>query len=118
MQRWIPITIAVILGIAIGLTYGWVISPVEYTDVTPELLRADFRTDYVLMVAEAFRTERDTELATRKLAIFGTEHPSVITAQAYEYAQQNSYPANDLALIQELTVALQTWQPLPPTASP
>ena len=117
-KNWIPTILALILGIALGLVYGWVLSPVEYTDVTPELLRADFKTDYVLMVAEAYSSKPDLEPASRKLAILGPEEPAVLAARAYDYAQQNGYPAADLTLIQELTVALQTWQPLPPTVSP
>jgi hypothetical protein len=117
-KRWIPIAIATILGIALGLAYGWLISPVEYTNVTPELLRSDFRTDYVLMVAEAYHVEQNPELASHKLAILGSEEPAVLTSQAYEDARQYAYDAEDLALIQELTLALQTWQPLPPTVSP
>ncbi|GAB4420847.1 MAG: hypothetical protein Kow002_09450 [Anaerolineales bacterium] len=116
--RWFHLLIAAVTGIALGLSYGWLISPVEYIDVTPELLRADFRTDYVLMVAEAYRVEQDPELASRKLAILGSEAPAILTAQAYEYARQNAYNPDDLALLQELAVALQTWQPLPSTASP
>lgn len=117
-KRWIPITVTAILGIALGLAYGWLVSPVEYTNVTPELLRSDFRTDYVLMVAEAYQVEQDPELASLKLAKLGPEEPFILTDQAYEYARQYAYAAEDLALIQELTLALQTWQPFPPTVSP
>ena len=117
-KRWIAIIITAVLGIALGLAYGWLVSPVEYTNVTPELLRSDFRTDYVLMVAEAYHAEQDPELAALKLAKLGSEEPSILTNQAYEYARQYEYDADDLALIQELTLALQTWQPLPPTVSP
>jgi len=118
LKRWLPIFITVILGIALGLAYGWLISPVEYTNVTPELLRSDFRTDYVLMVAEAYSVEQDPELSSERLAILGSEQPATLAAQAYEYAHQNAYAPDDLALIQELTVALQAWQPLPPSAKP
>jgi len=118
LKRWLPIIIIAILGIALGLSYGWLISPVEYTNVTPELLRSDFRTDYVLMVAEAYSVELDPELSSQRLAILGSEDPTILAAQAYEYARQNAYASDDLALIQELTLALQAWQPLPPTVKP
>lgn len=118
LKRWLLIITTAILGIAFGLSYGWLISPVEYTNVTPEILRSDFRTDYVLMVAEAYRVEQDPELSSQRLAILGAEEPTVLAAQAYEYARQNAYAADDLALIQDLVLALQAWQPLPPTAIP
>ena len=100
-----------ILGLGLGLFYGWRIDPVQYNDVTPDVLRIDYRTDYVLMVAEAYRAEENPALAAQRLAVFGSEAPALIAGDAYEYALQSVYPAEDLALIQELELALQAWQP-------
>ena len=118
MPRWIPIFIAALLGLVLGLVYGWRIDPVQYTDITPDVLRIDYRTDYVLMAAEAYRTEQDPELAAERLAVFGSEPPALNAGEAYDYARQTGYPAEDLTLIQELTVALQAWQPIPGTSLP
>lgn len=118
MPRWIIILIVTLLGVVLGLVYGWVIDPVQYTDITPETLSIDYRTDYVLMVAEAYQAEEDPELAARRLAVLGSAPPAIIAGEAYAYAQQIAYPADDLVLIQELTVALQTWQPIPGTSMP
>jgi hypothetical protein len=118
MSRWLSIFIALGIGIALGLVYGWVIDPVQFTDVTPEALRVDYRTDYVLMVAEAFQSEQDPALAARRLAVLGSDPPAIIAGEAYNFAQQSAYPTDDLALIQELTVALETWQPIPGTSLP
>jgi hypothetical protein len=51
MSRWTRFLIAIAVGLALGLLYGWVLSPVKYVDTTPNTLRADYQTDYVLMVA-------------------------------------------------------------------
>lgn len=118
MPRWIPILIATLLGLVLGLFYGWRVNPVQYTDITPDVLRIDYRTDYVLMVAEAYRAEKDPALAAQRLAVFGSEPPALIAGDAYEYARQSAYPVEDLALLQELQVALQAWQPLPGTSLP
>lgn len=118
MPRWLLILITVILGITLGLVYGWVINPVQYTDITPDALRIDYRTDYVLMVAEAYQAEEDPALAARRLAVLGSDPPALIAAEAYTFAQGAAHPADDLALIQELIVALQTWQPIPGTSLP
>lgn len=118
MPRWISILLALLIGVGLGLAYGWVINPVQYTDITPDVLRVDYRTDYVLMVAEAYHTEQDPQLASRRLAILGSEAPYLITGKAYDYARQTGYSPEDLALIQELTIDLQSWQPLPATVSP
>lgn len=118
MPRWLPIALAALAGIGLGLFYGWVVSPVEFSEITPEALRIDFRTDYVLMVAEAFRLEGDEAAAARRLAILGGRPPGILVAEAYTYAEQAEYPADDLAYLQELAVALQAWQPLPGTVDP
>jgi hypothetical protein len=111
MSRWRNILLGLFLGLTAGLAYGWVISPVEYIDTTLDTLRADYRTDYVLMAAEAFQVEQDLALAARRLAALGSEQPGEIAIQALAFAQQSGYPEEDLALIQELAMALQTWQP-------
>ena len=118
MPRWLTILIAILLGIVLGLVYGWVINPVQYTDITPDALRIDYRTDYVLMVAEAYQAEEDPGLASRRLAILGSEPPALIAGEAYAYAQQSAYPTEDLTLIQELVVALETVKPNPGTSLP
>ncbi len=61
-----------------GLLYGWVIDPVDFVDLTPDTLRADYRADYILMVAEAYQSENDLDLAARRLAIFGSDPPAEI----------------------------------------
>ena len=116
MPRWLLPVIAGLAGVAAGLVYGWVIDPVEFVDTTPASLRADYRTDYVLMVAEAFQADPDVELAGRRLAIFGSGSPTSISLAALEDAQTSGYSQPDVALLQELTRALQAAQPVPSAA--
>ena len=107
--RWILIFIALLLGIGAGLAYGWIIDPIKFVDLTPDTLRADYKTDYVLMTAEAYRLEQDPGTAARRLAIFGAQSPSAIASEALDYAQTNGFPEPDIALIQELVTAMQAW---------
>ena len=112
-NRWLFIIIALIAGIALGLTYGWVIDPVDFFDLTPDTLRADYKADYVLMVAEAYRFNRDPGIAARQLAVFGSQSPSAIAANELEYARLNGFDDSDTALIQELVTGLQAWSGIP-----
>jgi len=107
--RWILIFIALILGIGAGLVYGLVIDPIEYFNLTPDTLRADYKTDYVLMTAEAYRVEQDPGTAARRLAIFGSQSPSSIASEALDYARSNGFPDSDIVLIQDLVTAMQAW---------
>ena len=108
----IKLAIVAAIGIALGLIYGWVIDPIEYTDVPPNILREDYRADYVLMVAEAYQTELDPETAARRLAVLGGESPSIIASFTLEYAKQNTFTEDEIQALQDLLTAMQTYQPL------
>jgi hypothetical protein len=116
MPRWVLPLIAGVLGVTAGLLYGWVINPVKFVDTTPASLREDFRTDYVLMVAESYHGDQDPALAGRRLAIFGSESPAAIALAAVNAGKRVGYSPDDMGLLQELTRALQAYQPIGPTA--
>jgi len=111
MSRWTKFLIAVILGAAGALFYGWVVNPVEYVDTAPDSLRFDYKTDYVLMVAEAYQVENSLGLAARRLALLGSDPPLETVTQAVNTATQIGYDLADLALMRSLAEALQTWNP-------
>jgi hypothetical protein len=108
-NRWLFIILALLAGIAAGLAYGWILDPVDFYNLTPDTLRADYKADYVLMTAEAFRTEQEPGLAARRLAIFGSQSPVSIAAGGLEYARAHDFPDADINLMQELVTALQAW---------
>ncbi len=107
--RWLFVIVTFLIGIGAGLAYGWIIDPVEFFDLTPDTLRADYKTDYVLMVAEAYRLEQDPGTAARRLAVFGAQSPSAIASDALAYARENSLPDSDVAALRELVTAMQAW---------
>jgi len=119
-QRWIYFALAILAGLGLGLAYGWLISPVQYIDTTPDTLRADFRADFVLMTAETYQSDQNLEAAARRLALLGSQPPAETAAQALSFARQNGYYPDDIRLLQNLVTALQGWQPsnIMPTRNP
>jgi hypothetical protein len=111
MGRWIRFLIAILLGIVIGLIYGWVFNPVQYVDTAPDSLREDFRTDYVLMVAEAYQAEEDLSVAVRRLAMLGDAPAREIVRRALLFAEDVGYAESDLELMRTLEDDLQAWNP-------
>jgi hypothetical protein len=111
MKKWLWVLLALAAGIGLGLLYGWVIDPVDFVDLTPDTLRADFRADYILMVAEAYGSEHDLDLAARRLAIFGSDPPAEIAAQALQFGPSAGFSASEMSALEELVAALRTWQP-------
>ncbi|MBI2331364.1 MAG: hypothetical protein HYU84_04235 [Chloroflexi bacterium] len=110
-SKIITVVIALAIGIAFGLVYGWVIEPVEYTDVTPDVLRADYRADYVLMTAEAYQTDFDADAAARRIAQLGSQPPAEIVSSALTYANLNGFTQDEIHALQTLLTAMQTYQP-------
>lgn len=65
-------------------------------------LRADFKTDLVLMVAEHFQTEPDAMQALTQLDRLDDGDPITLLGNSIQYAQAIAYPQEDLKLMQDL----------------
>jgi hypothetical protein len=76
-------------------------------DTSPDTLRVDYKTDYVLMVAEVYRNENDLGLAVRRLAQLGNISPTQMVSQAIEFAQKYGYAETDITQMQNLWNDLQ-----------
>jgi hypothetical protein len=109
--RWVRFLLAVIIGAAGGMFYGWVVNPVSYVDTTPDSLRVDYKTDYVLMTAEAYSLEDDLPQAVRRLALLGEQPPLETVRQALIFAEGHGYMDPDLATMRRLFQDLQTFSP-------
>jgi hypothetical protein len=109
MARWFLFSVTIALGAVIGLLYGWVVNPLQVIDATPQTLRADYRSDYVLMVAEVYQAEADLGLASRQLAFLADTTPGEAVRQALLFGNQAGYPQLDIYLLEHLAADLQTW---------
>ncbi len=102
------VSIGLVIGLAVGLIYGWVLRPVKYVDTSPDTLRQDFRADYVLMTAQAFGADEDLELARVRLAALGPRPPLDRVVEAIEYAVAEDFSQRDLDTLNRLAVALRS----------
>jgi hypothetical protein len=57
VKHWGVLIVGLILGLAAGLLYTWVISPPEYYDTYPPLLDKAYRSEWIQMTALAYGTE-------------------------------------------------------------
>ena len=105
--RWFFFLLFITLGVGMGLLYGWVINPAQYTQASPDLLKDDFRTDYVLMVAERFHTEQNLAQAVGRLGYLGGGSHERLLEQAIEFAGKIGYHQDDVLLMRDLLSALQ-----------
>ncbi len=105
---WFLITIAI--GVAGGIAYGWLANPVKYTDTPLNSMREDYKTDYVLMVAEAYQNENDMTVAVRDLQLLQDE-PVRLVQQAIITGQELGYGVRDIEVLGILLQDLQTLTP-------
>lgn len=110
MKRWFFFSLSILLGLALGLFLGWVVLPWQASRVPAQALRMDYKTDYVLMVAEDFRLHPDLELANRRLSVLGSASSQQMVSQALQFAVQIGYSNADLALMQALADAFSGQQ--------
>ena len=118
LLRSLRFWIGLILGLAAALLYGWVLQPVHVTDTSLINLRQDYRTDYVLMVAEAYGGEGDLPLAVQRLAALGPETPAAYVDAALAYASDQAFAVDDIERISRLARDLQSAPPSPAASSP
>ena len=107
MSRWTLFLLVLVIGLGLGLLYGWVINPVSYQDTTLDSLRIDYKTDYALMVAEVYHHEKNLEWAMNRLTLLEDSSPLVSVENALKFASQAEYTLPDMFLLRDLLNALK-----------
>ena len=72
--------IGLLLGIILGIFYGWVINPVEWTNADVTDLRTDLQVDYLKMAIDSYAYNKDVALATQRYNELGAAANEVLAA--------------------------------------
>jgi hypothetical protein len=107
MSRLTIFLLVLLLGLGLGLLYGWVINPVSYQDTTLNSLRIDYQTDFTLMVAEVYHQEGDLDWAMNRLTLLEDKSPMDSVEKALKFASQAEYTLPDMFLLRDLHNALK-----------
>ena len=102
---WYLLTGAV-LGVAFGLFYAWVISPVKYVDAPPYALRADYKDEYRALVAAAYLYSGDLLRAQDRLAQLKGDETSQTIANQAQRALAEGRPEEEIRALRILAMAL------------
>jgi hypothetical protein len=95
-----------ILGIAFGLVYSWVVSPVEYVNAAPNALRDDFKSQYLTLVSAAYMANGDLERAKARLNELREGDIAQVVAMEAQRALAEGRPSNEASALGLLAVAL------------
>jgi len=117
VSRFFWFLFSILIGATAGLVIGWYLSPAAMGEVSPAVLRSDYRTDYVLMVAQIYASEKDLNKANQRLEFLEGETPARLSQIAVIKAGELGYDQRDLELLGRLAQALLTapGEPTPTT---
>jgi hypothetical protein len=102
---WYLLT-AVVLGVASGLVYSWVVSPVKYVDAPPYALRADYKDEYRVLVAAAYSYSNDLVRAQARIAQLKDDNPAQSVAMQAQRALAAGHPEAEVRTLSNLALAL------------
>ncbi len=135
------VLVGLIVGLAGGLAYAWVISPPEYYDIYPPLMASEHRRDWIEMTALAYGAEGDGDRTQLRLRGLPEEEIRQVTAQTLDKAAAEGRSVAALRRLAKLaqaygadtpavriyadadtpvtpTAIAPTVTPLPPTSTP
>ncbi len=132
IAKWIVwAVLGVTAGLALGFAIGWRFWPVEYTNTAPDVLRRDYRDDYIVMVATAYQVNAyqvdayqvnayqvntgGVEQARGRLELLDPQDPATPGSEPAERIIAAGGRAGDITRLARLAWALGS---LPPTLSP
>ncbi len=103
--NWYLLT-GLILGVALGLGYAWMVNPVEYVDAPPYALREDFKAQYRTLIAVAYLYNGDLERAIYRLEALQDEDITRTLAMQAQQALAEGRPEVETQALGRLAVAL------------
>ncbi len=124
MRKLFPLALllALAVGFGLGLTYAWVIAPVQYVEAEPRILRDDFKDHFRSAIAAAYASNADLERARARLNLLGDPDPSqALVAQAQRMLAAGESPevVQHVALLASaLDGEMAANQPSPTTETP
>lgn len=88
-----------VIGLAAGLVFAWVISPVKYVDTAPASLAAKEKDQYRQVIALAYQANQDLDRAKQRIDLVDPGSSlQFLAAQAQRMLAENDFPQEARAL--------------------
>jgi hypothetical protein len=105
-----------IIGLALGVAYAWVWTPVEAIEARPQDLRSDFKDAYRELIARAYHANNDLGRAAQRLSLLGDEDPARALAVQAQITLGQDGSAEVARALGSLAAALQNQAGAPPVS--
>lgn len=113
MKRFFTsLIIGLVLGVLVGLYFGWVQFPVEYVDSTMGDLDRSYRDEYTVMIAASYQFDNDGLGAVERLRRLGVDNVPEYVQSTTERFITNSRDLNDIRLLVNLSNGLGRLTPI------
>ena len=96
----------IVIGLALGLLFSWVIQPVQYLDTSPDSLKGIYQDRYRAVIAAAFEANQDMVRAKARLELLGDEDIVQAVAEQAQRALAEGGPAGEVKALGQLANAL------------
>lgn len=88
--------IGLVIGLALALTYAWILEPVRFTEASPARLRSQYIEEYILLVSQSYQADGNWELAKERLDALGTVDTNQLIIDQLEKFMRTGQSSSDL----------------------
>jgi hypothetical protein len=93
-----------ILGLILGVVWGWYVAPVSYTDTEPATLIETSKDEYRTLIALSFQYNNDAARSQSRLSLLQDTDPVNSLAALAQRANANSRPEGEIQAISRLAL--------------
>lgn len=93
--------LSLVIGLAGGLYYAWVVDPVIFTDASPARFNDRYREEYIILVSQSYAVNENWPLAQQRLAALDDPEIAQTVNELLETAVRQQRPA---PLLEQLAV--------------
>lgn len=108
----VSLTIALVVGLGIGLYLGWVQFPAKYTDSTADRLAQRFKDEYTVMIANGYLADGDLNGALERMRTLNVENVPAYIQDTTERYITNSSSVNDIRALVAFSSGLGRLTPI------
>lgn len=95
--------LGLLLGLAGGLVYAWLLNPIVYVDALPSRMSARYQEEYIFLVSQSYAYTGDWEMAQSRLAALNDPALPQRVAALFERSLREGAPANTVRNLAILT---------------